>query len=32
MDSKMQITFYQHIKRLVQVALWEQLNQQGNTP
>lgn len=31
MDSNMPITFYRHIKRPAQVALWEQLEQQGNT-
>lgn len=31
MDSYMPITFYQRIKRQVQLALWEQLDQQGNT-
>lgn len=32
MDSKMPITFYQHIKQPAQVAVWEQLDQRGNTP
>lgn len=31
MDSNMPITFYQRIKRPAQVALWEQLDPQGNT-
>lgn len=31
-ESKMPITFYQHIKRPTQVALWEQLDQRGDTP
>lgn len=30
-DSNMPITFYQRMKRPAQVALWEQLEQRGNT-